>query len=162
MRALTMLIATAALAGSTSGCSLRMLDRWDADVVHAADVSGPPDVAWQQLHESARGSGLLLSALRPQEGVIEFAWMTAAGDGAAYLDCAGAGAVGSATLRPRLTLVPTARGSRVEVSTLVHATAASGCRSNGAFESWLLQRLHVIAAGEGLSATSSTALPTPR
>jgi hypothetical protein len=133
-------IVTLTLAALVSGCGHRLLDRWSGEPILAYRVAAPADSLWIRIAERARALDLVVAGIHPGDRIVQFDWVTTPGDGRLYLRCGGEGVVGSASLRPRVRVRDTGDGSEVVISTEVRATAASGCRSNGHFEEWLLGR----------------------
>ena len=138
LRMLAVLPLLAAL--PATGCSLRLLDRWDGRLVRTERLEERPQYVWTDLAANARSAGLLIALEDPRARVLEFSWLPAPGDGREYLRC-DAGPVGSASLRPRIEVVASRGGSVLEISSLTHATAGRDCVSTGRFEAWLLERL---------------------
>ena len=137
---------------SGTGCALNVLNRWDGQVVRSHVVATDADDLWNELTSDLPAAGLLVAGVNDTRRTIEFSWVTAPGDGRQYLIC-DSEAVGSASLRPRIALSEHARGTRVDVSSITRATAASGCTSTGQFEEWLLARVGVPGSQVALSGT---------
>ena len=137
---------------SGSACSLHVLDRWDGPLVRSHVVAMDTGELWLDLTADLPTTGLLVAGISETRRTIEFSWVTAPGDGRQYLDC-DSDAVGSASLRPRVVLAELESGTRVEVSSITRATAASECTSTGQFEEWLLARIGVPAGQIALSGT---------
>lgn len=136
------------------GCASRLPESGGRLIV-VKGLAEPPESVWDRLADGARDLGLILTELRPEEGVLQFDWITAPGDARFYLRCNAEGSVGSAFLRPRIRVHATEGGSRIVVSAEVRATTTSACESTGHFENWLLGRLAAPGAVTGTTAADS-------
>ncbi len=87
-----------------------------------------------------------MARIRPEDRVIEFDWVTAPGDGRLYLRCRTPGPIGSASLKPRVSVVPEPGGSALIIGSQVRATTPSTCESTGQLEGWLMDRLEPAIA----------------
>lgn len=143
-------IAVLAYTVALGGCGVRIFDGWDGRPVLRRHVAAPPDALWARLSRRAMEIGLIVAEIRPDDRVIEFDWITAPGDGRLYLRCRGGGPIGSASLRPRVSVVSAPNGSALVIGTQVRATMPAACESTGQLEGWLLGRLEpAIAAAVG-------------
>lgn len=147
-----------ALAG-TSACGVRVLERWAGNQVAKTTVPAPADALLERMPAELRELGLLVEEVRPDERLIQLAWLTRSGDGRQYLTCETTGPVGSASLRPRVQLVPLDPGSEIVISTEVRSTVAASCHSNGRFEQWLLERLQPAIAAAAEAADEARSAP---
>lgn len=129
------------LAVLVTACGGRLLNGPDTRIIIERGMDESTRTVWNRLSERARELGLILTEVRPDEGIIQFDWITAPGDARLYLQCDVYGSVGSAFLRPRIRIYAAEDGSRVVVTSEVRATTTETCQSNGRFETWLLGRL---------------------
>lgn len=157
-RSLGVLFMVLALA-STSGCGVRVLERWAGSQVARTAVPAPADALWERMPAELASLGLLVEEVRRDERIIQLAWLTRSGDGRQYLACDTPGPVGSASLRPRVEVVPLAAGSEIVISTEVRSTVAAACRSNGRFEQWLLEQLQPAVAAAAADAEDGRITP---
>ncbi|GEM_PF-583253 len=139
----------------TFGCGVRLFDRWDGGAEQRRDVPAPPDEVWQRIASGLEVLDLVVEEIRPQERMILFSWMTAPGDGREYIVCDGTERVGSASLRPRILLVPRPGGTSIVVSSEARGTAARSCESTGRFEQSILARLEPVIAGADPAGTDA-------
>ncbi|HEX6940061.1 MAG TPA: hypothetical protein VF158_11670 [Longimicrobiales bacterium] len=151
----TLALGSAILLGA---CGVRMFDRWDGRPVIRRHVAAPADALWARLRERMPSLGLVVVEIRPEDRLVEFDWVTAPGDGRLYLRCREPGPIGSASLKPRIAVVPDAGGSTLVIGSRVRATRPVACESTGQFEEWLLGRLEpAIVAAVRDSAASAPA-----
>lgn|SRR5690606_18705015 len=128
------------------GCGARLFERWDGRPVVTRQVPVPADRLWRPLVERAAALGLVIAEVRPEDRMIRFDWITAPGDGRLYLRCRAAGPIGSASLRPRLSVRPSRGGSVVVIESEVRATTTRACASTGQLEGWLLRQFEPVIA----------------
>jgi hypothetical protein len=146
-----------AIAGAAA-CSARAFDGWaGTPVARSAAVPASADALWERVTAELDALGLLIEEVRPEDRLVQLAWLTRPGDGRQYLSCGTPGIVGSASLRPRIEVVQGPAGSEIVISTEARATAAESCQSNGRFEQWLLERLEPAIAAAAAEAEGRTA-----
>jgi hypothetical protein len=124
-----------------SGCGIQIMDRFDGTPVVARAVPAPPEAVVLELLEGARALDLVVADVRPDAGILALGWLTPAGDGRKYLECHGEGAIGNASLLPRIQVRQGAAGSVIEIATAARSTVGAQCVSNGRYEEMLLDRL---------------------
>lgn len=132
--------------GLTGGCGVRLFDGWAGHPVLRRNVAADREVVWTLLHRMATDIDLVVAEIRPDDHIIEFDWITAPGDGRLYLRCRDGGNVGSASLKPRISIEATKQGSAIVIGSQVRATTNSSCESTGQFERWLLRRFEPAIA----------------
>ena len=159
MRSTLSMVSVALVLAGTSGCGVRMLERWAGSEVASTAVPAPADALWERVPAELASLGLLVEEVRSDERIIQLAWLTRSGDGREYLACDTEGPVGSASLRPRVEVVPLDVGSEIVISTEVRSTVGARCRSNGRFELWLLEHLQPAVAAAAADAEGGRVTP---
>lgn len=154
---------TLALAFAVGACGVRSVGSRDGRPVLRRHVDAPADTLWTRIHESTSRLGLVVTAVHPDQRIIELDWVTAPGDGRLYLRCRERGAIGSASLKHRIRVVEEGEGSALVIDTRIRTTIPAACESTGHFESWLLGRLGpaITAAVEAASDPTRTFAPDP-
>src|SRR5690606_42089153 len=111
MRSTLSMVSVALVLAGTSGCGVRMLERWAGSEVASTAVPAPADALWERVPAELASLGLLVEEVRSDERIIQLAWRTRSGDGTEYLACGTGGPVGGASLRPHVEGVPLDAGS---------------------------------------------------